>query len=421
MAKKNSRSFEPLSSAESYQQQAFDSLELDAGLRASLEKPVRELKVAVPVLEDNGDITVYDGFRVQHDNARGPFKGGLRFHPDMDMGHARDLAETMTWKTALMDLPLGGGKGGVNCNPKDLSEKQMRELVSAFTSRLGDLIGPDIDIPAPDVGTGPREMAWIFSSYSEKHGYSPGVVTGKPLALGGSQGRVAATGRGVSLITQWAAEEMGIDIKDATVAIQGFGNVGRFAAQILSEAGARIVAVSDSSGAIYDKDGLELEKIIRQKHENKRRKSIADMTLSGKSLSGEELLSLDVDVLIPAALGGSINAENAKSVQAKLIVEGANLPITPEANEMLGKRGIEIMPDILANAGGVVVSHLEWVQNREGYTWELVRVEDAMEERMQRAFRDVVDYAKENNLSYRHSAYCIAVKRVAQAHELLGV
>lgn len=417
-SKKASKQYSPLNCSQTYLAQALETLEFDPALEALLKTPFREVRVELPLPRDDGSISVFEGFRVQHNQSRGPFKGGLRFHPDMDMEHARALAEVMTWKTALVDIPFGGGKGGINCDPGELSDRELEQLSKLFTRRMNGLFGPETDIPAPDVGSGPREMAWIYDAHAQIAGHQPGVVTGKPVELGGSLGRVEATGRGVAMIAQWAAQANDIEITDASVAIQGLGNVGSLAAHFLAEAGARIVAVSDSSGGIYDKKGLDIEKIIKQK---KAGKSLEKIKTRGEKISGSKLLTTKCDILIPAALDGAIDDQNAGQVSAKLIVEGANLPVSCAGGVILTKNNIPVVPDILANAGGVIVSYLEWVQNREGHRWEEQRVNEELEAVLRRAFDAVTDMAENKKITYRLAAYCIAVARVAKAQQMRGL
>ena len=419
--KNSSKEYNPLNCTQTYLAQALDKLDIDSELEAVLKTPFREIRVELPLQREDGSVSVFQGFRVQHNQSRGPFKGGLRYHPNMNLEHARALAEVMTWKTALVDIPFGGGKGGINCDSSELSDKELEQLTKLFTRRMHGLFGPEIDIPAPDVGSGPREMSWIYDAHAQIAGHQPAVVTGKPIELGGSLGRVEATGRGVSMVTQWAAEANDIDIKDATVAIQGFGNVGSQAAYFLAEAGARIVAVSDASGAIHNKDGLDVGKLIKQVLGNKNTKTIDELKIDGKKISNKQLLALDVDILIPAALDGAIDDENADKVSAKLIVEGANLPVTCAASVILAKNKIRVVPDILANAGGVIVSYLEWVQNRQGHKWTEERVNEELETLLKAAFDAVLKMADDKKITYRLAAYCIAVERVAIAQRMRGL
>ncbi|MEM9255173.1 MAG: Glu/Leu/Phe/Val dehydrogenase dimerization domain-containing protein [Pseudomonadota bacterium] len=411
--------YNPRDCSQSYLSQALAELALDAELEALLRTPYREVTVELPLQDEHGNVRVFQGFRVQHNQSRGPFKGGLRYHPDMDLAHAKALAEVMTWKTALMDIPLGGAKGGIDCNPREMSGDDLEQLTKLFTRRMGGLFSPDVDIPAPDVGSGEREMSWIYDAYGQQEGYHPGVVTGKPLALGGSEGRVAATGRGAALVTGWAAQERGIDLGNAKIAIQGFGNVGRYAAIVLSDMGARIVAVSDSSGGLYRAEGLDVRDVVQQLSADSGKPKVTELGL-GDTLSNEELLSSEVDVLIPAALDGAIHSGNAANVQASLIIEAANLPVTCEADSILRANGQLVVPDILANAGGVVVSYFEWVQNRQGVRWSEDQVNRELEKILHTAFNHTAEVASAEELDFRLAAYRLGVERVAQAQQLRG-
>ena len=401
-------------------ERAMDRLDLDGGMRELLVEPKRVVELTLPLRRDDGSIAAYKAFRAQHDDARGPFKGGLRFHPSVDREHVLGLAQLMTWKTALLDLPFGGAKGGIAVAPRDHSAAELERLTRALAAGLDPVIGPDDDIPAPDVGTGPREMAWILDAYAERHGVQPAVVTGKPAALGGSAGRVEATGRGVAMVAAWAAEAEGIDMDGATVAVQGFGNVATHAALALHERGCRVVAVSNSSGAIHAQGGLDVPRLVEA-----HREAGGSITLSDHSgadaLDAPELLGLDVDVLVLAALEGAIDDDNQDSVRARLIVEGSNAPIVCESEPALEERGIRIVPDLLANAGGVTVSHLEWVQNRRGGQWSRERVLDELETRMRTAWDAVRERADADQVTLRSAAYLIAVERVVRARELRGV
>ncbi|HKJ05622.1 MAG TPA: Glu/Leu/Phe/Val dehydrogenase, partial [Geopsychrobacteraceae bacterium] len=336
-------------------------------------------------------------------------------------GHFVALGEIMTWKTSLLDLPFGGAKGGIDCDPGELSEAELETLTKRYTQRLAMLIGPDHDIPAPDMGTGPREMAWILDAFTHHKGFIPDVVTGKPIELGGAKGRLEATGYGVAQITALAAEAEGIELEGASVAIQGIGNVGSFAAKRLAELGAKIVAVSDSSCGLYHKEGLDIELLLQQlrRNEGKRRK-LSELSGDYQQISNEELLELPVDILIPSAIGGVINEENAGRVEAKMIVEAANMPVTCTADAALVARGICIIPDILANSGGVTVSYLEWVQNRQRYQWTKERTLEELEERLARAWSEVQQRVREQQLNYRLAAYTIAVGRIIRAINLRG-
>jgi glutamate dehydrogenase (NAD(P)+) len=395
---------------------AADAVELPEDQRLLLKTPFREVQVEVPVRMSDGNIEVFLGYRVQHNTARGPMKGGLRYHPHVDIDEARALASLMTWKTALVDVPFGGAKGGITCDPKELTEKELEHLTRRFTTRIGLAWGLHTDVPAPDVNTNAQIMAWIMDEYSQRYGYTPGIVTGKPLALGGSPGREAATGRGVSIITREATRDFGIELKGARIAIQGFGNVGSWTARILSEMGANIVAVSDASGGIYASDGLPIDDLF---HYSYKRRTIERFG-QGEAISNEDLLTLDCDILIPAALGGSITKDNAKDIKAKMVVEAANSPVTTIADAILEERGVIIVPDILANAGGVTVSYFEWVQNIQAFSWDETQVNDKLEGIMSRAYTNVITTMKEMAVPMRTAAFAISIQRVAEAEKLRG-
>ncbi len=399
---------------------AMGHLDVNEEMQHLLISPYREIKFELPLRTPDGTLHLYHGYRVQHDQSRGPFKGGLRFHPDVDLEHFRALASTMTWKCALVDIPFGGAKGGIDCDPQELPARSLEVLTKRFTERLGSLIGPNRDIPAPDMGTGPREMAWIMEGYSQDFGHEPGVVTGKPIQLGGSPGRLEATGRGVALLTEWSAEEHGINLEGATVAIQGFGNVGRYAAKFLHEDGAKIVAVSDVSGALYRRKGLDIPALLQATEDTAPPPKLTELDVEAEKLENEELLTLDVDILIPAAISGVINGHNGRDIKATLLVEGANLPVTCEGDAILEDQGVHVIPDILANAGGVATSYLEWVQNRLRYRWTEKRVNSELADFLNRGWQQVKQRAREENLSYRRAAYAIAVQRVIEATHLRG-
>jgi len=398
---------------------AAEIIKLDPGLTEVLKYPMKVIQVSLPVKMDDGSIKVFTGFRVQHNNARGPMKGGIRYHPQVTLDEVKALASWMTWKTAVMNLPYGGAKGGIICNPKEMSEGEIERLTRAYAARIANEIGPYVDIPAPDVYTGPREMAWIMDTYSKIVGApTPGVITGKPIELGGSLGRNEATGRGVVIVAREAAKRLNIDLSKATVAIQGYGNAGSFAARIIHEEyGAKVVAVSDSKGGIYNPDGLDPEKVLEHK---KKTRSVINYP-GAEPISNKELLELDVDILIPAALEGVITKDNADNIKAKIISEAANGPTTPEADEILYEKGILVIPDILANAGGVTVSYFEWLQNLSRDYWTLEKVRSRLEEFMTKAFSDVYDTHKEKKINMRKAAYVIAIQRVAQAIKLSGI
>ncbi|GAA5081473.1 glutamate dehydrogenase (NAD(P)+) [Thermocatellispora tengchongensis] len=395
---------------------AADLLGLDDGLRAMLATPRRSLMVAVPVRREDGSVRVVRGYRVQHNVSRGPAKGGIRFHPATDLNEVTALAMWMTWKCALVNLPYGGAKGGVAVDPAALTARELERLTRRYVNEILPLIGPEQDIPAPDVGTDEQTMAWIMDTYSVKAGYSvPGIVTGKPPVLGGSLGLAGATALGVQIATLAALD--GRDPEGVTVAVQGFGKVGALTARSLAAAGCRIVAVSDATGAVTDPSGLDVGALLEHHAEagGVRGYPRAD------ALSHDELLELDVDVLVPAALEGAIHAGNASRIRAGLVVEGANGPTTPEADRVLSDAGITVVPDILANAGGVIVSYLEWVQNTQACSWSSGEVERRLRELMRDAFGEVREAAAQRGISLRDAAHMIGVGRVAEAHRVRGL
>jgi len=410
----------PRESCENFLNDAFEYLGVDPEMQQLLRSPYREVRFELPLKRDDGRISLFYGYRVQHNQSRGPFKGGLRYHKDVDLEHFVALAEIMTWKTSLLDLPFGGGKGGIDCDPAELSPGELETLTKRYVQRLSMLIGPDLDIPAPDMGTGPREMAWIVDAFSHIDGFSPAVATGKPVELGGAKGRLEATGYGVALITSIAAEEQGLDVDDVKVAIQGFGNVGSNAARFLHERGATIVAVSDHSCGLYKKEGFAIDRLIDMSEHKQQGGALSEYQADFEKISNDELLQLDTDLLIPAAVGGVINEDNVRNVKAKLIVEAANMPITCNADSTLNERGIVVIPDILANAGGVTVSYLEWVQNRQRYQWDEQKVNEELKRRLQRAWDEVKARARHGKINYRKAAYVIAVERIIKAVNLRG-
>ena len=395
---------------------ALEVVEVD-GLTDALRRPVREVAVSVLIRRDDGTPASFDGYRVQHDNARGPFKGGLRFAPGVDVEHFRALASTMSLKCAVVDVPFGGGKGGIDVDPKQLSAREREYLVKNFTRAISHVIGPDLDIPAPDVGTGPQEMAWIADAWSEQSTWQPAVVTGKPLELGGSAFRVEATGWGAAHVTALAARSVGLDLGGATVAVQGYGNVGVHVARELAARGARIVAVSASDGGRHAPDGIDLEALDRVRADGG---GVTDHD-QGDQLTNEELLELDVDVLVPCALGAVVHADNAGEVAARLVVEGANLAVTHDANAALADAGTAVVPGLLANAGGVTVSWMEWVQNRQGQRWDEAEVRERLATRLERSWDDLEQRAQEDDLDLVTAAYRLGVERVARARTLRGV
>ena len=405
-----------LETAHAYFNESCDLLGINDGMRAVLLNPWRELSVSIPVRMDDGEIKVFSGFRVQHNGARGPYKGGVRFTPGVDASHTRALAMLMTWKTALVDIPFGGAKGGVQVRPSDLSEVELNQLTRRYTQAISHIIGPQRDIPAPDMGTNAQVMAWMMDAYGQLHGYSPGAVTGKPIELGGSYGREAATGRGVCDVAMLAAVDAGLQMDGVTIAIQGFGNVGSFAARRMDEIGAKIVAISDQSCAIFNPAGLDLDPVFEYKKHNE---TLGGCSF-GEKITNEELLQLDVDILVPAAIEGVITTVNADNIKAKLVVEAANSPVTYGGDAILRGNGVQVVPDILANAGGVIVSYFEWAQNIQRFRWPLERVNDELYTTISRGYERTRDMAKERNLTLRGAAYAVAVGAVAKAIELRG-
>ncbi|URD88432.1 glutamate dehydrogenase [Musa troglodytarum] len=396
--------------------QAAKLLGLDSKLEKSLLIPFREIKVECTIPKDDGTLASFVGFRVQHDNARGPMKGGIRYHHEVDPDEVNALAQLMTWKTAVANIPYGGAKGGIGCSPGKLSCSELERLTRVFTQKIHDLIGIHTDVPAPDMGTNSQTMAWILDEYSKFHGHSPAVVTGKPIDLGGSLGREAATGRGVLFATEALLAEYGKSIKDQRFIIQGFGNVGSWAAQLISEAGGKVIAISDVTGAITNTNGLDIEKLLKHSAENRGIKGFS----GGESIDASSLLTEDCDVLIPAALGGVINRENANDLRAKFIIEAANHPTDPEADEILSKKGVVILPDIYANSGGVTVSYFEWVQNIQGFMWDEEKVNAELKTYMTRGFKDMKEMCKMHNCDLRMGAFTLGVNRVARATVLRG-
>ena len=403
--------------AEQYFEEAATVMNLTSSMRELLLIPEREVKVQVPIKRDNGEIATFVGFRIQHNSKRGPMKGGLRYHHEVNADEVLALASLMTWKTAVVDLPYGGAKGGIAVNPKDLSIDELERLTRRFVDEIHDIFGPDKDIPAPDMGTNSQTMAWIMNQYEKFHGFSPGCVTGKPVELYGAEGREEATGRGVGTLTLALLRKFGRSIESSTVAIQGFGNVGTFTAAYLQKAGGKVVAISDVSGAILNREGIDITAALAWVAD---KKSLAGFP-GGESISNEALLALDVDVLIPAALGGVLTEDNAKDVRARFIVEAANGPTTPEADAIFNKKDVIVLPDILANAGGVTVSYFEWVQNQQYFRWDLGRVREELERTMTRSFDKVWSTAQEKKVSLRVAAYLVGIGRVARATTLGGI
>ncbi len=412
------RTLNPFAIAQQQFDTAADLLGLDAGMRAVLREPVRELHVTLPVRMDDGTIRAFKGFRVQHNDARGPAKGGIRFHPDETIDTVRALAAWMTWKTAVVDLPLGGGKGGIICNPKELSERELERLSRAYINAIAWIIGPERDIPAPDVYTTPQIMGWMMDEFSKHRGYTtPGVITGKPLALWGSLGRDDATARGAMYTIREAAKVVGIDLAKARLAIQGFGNAGTFVMTLAQQMfGATIVAVSDSLGGIYEPNGLDYRDVHAYKEETG---SVVGFP-NAQAVSNHDILEVDAEILVPAALENQITAENARRIRAKILAEAANGPTIPEADDILHERGVFVIPDFLCNAGGVTVSYFEWVQNQRGMPWEIEEVHRRLDRKMTRAFNESLAASRRHDVNMRKGAYCVAVARVAEAVRARG-
>jgi glutamate dehydrogenase (NAD(P)+) len=392
-------------------------LGLDGRIERSLVTPFREIKVELPLVRDDGTLATFVGYRVQHDNSRGTMKGGLRYHPDVDVDEVNALASLMTWKTAVVNLPFGGAKGGIACDPRTLSTAETQRLPRAFTQKLQDVLGPTRDVPAPDMGTDAQTMAWIVDEYAKFHGWQPGVVTGKPIELGGSLGRDAATGRGLLFAAECLFAESGRAVGDFRYAVQGFGNVGSWAARLLAEAGGRVVAVSDATGAVRNRDGLDVARLVEHVA---RTRGVAGFR-GGESIPLDEVLAEDCDVLVPAALGGVLNRTTAPEVRARFVVEGANHPTDPAADEIFARRGVVVLPDIFANAGGVTVSYLEWAQNIQQFAWDEARVNAELRRTMVAAWADIKAAARTHACDLRTAAFALAIGRVARATSLRGV
>ncbi|MFQ5731948.1 MAG: Glu/Leu/Phe/Val dehydrogenase [Planctomycetaceae bacterium] len=400
-----------------YFDEAANRMGLSANMQKLLVTPQRELKVQVALERDNGEIATFIGFRCQHNSARGPMKGGLRFHHEVDADEVLALATLMTWKTAVVNIPYGGAKGGVSVSVRDLSPGEMERVTRRFVDAIHDMIGPDKDIPAPDMGTNAQVMAWIMNQYERYHGFNPACVTGKPVELHGAEGREEATGRGVVTLTVALLEKMGVDVVGATVAIQGFGNVGSFAARFLHERGAKVVAVSDQFGGLHNPEGLDIPAVLLYVADHGKLEGFPNAS----QISNEELLVGDVDVLIPAALGGVLTSQIADETQAKIIVEAANNPTYPEADEIFHRREITLLPDVLANAGGVTASYFEWVQNRQHFKWELSRVRKELDRILLESFEKIWKIATEKKVPLRTAAYLLGIGRVGRATVLGGI
>ena len=405
----------PFQAASYFFDQAAERLETSEAVADILRTPYREIRVQLPLLRDDGQTMLsYTGYRVHHNGARGPYKGGIRYHPQADLDEVRALAALMTWKTALVDIPFGGAKGGIDCDPTILSQSELRRLTRDFTRKIRMIIGPSRDIPAPDVNTNAQIMAWMMDEYGRSTGHSPAVVTGKPVELGGSLGRNEATGRGVAFVTRLACRDVGLDLKGARVVIQGFGNVGSFAARFLDEMGARVIAVSDVNGGIFNEKGFDLPDLL----EHVARTGSVVAFENSEPVTNDALLHLPCDILIPAALGEVIRNRNVDGVDCKVVVEAANHPVTPAADRKLADRGVLIVPDILANAGGVTVSYFEWTQNIQQFRWDLDKVNQELENRLTAAYTAVRDMATTHKVDQRLGAFMIAVERVAKASRL---
>ena len=402
--------------------QEFDGaarlLGLDPGIWKILTHPKRQITVSCPIQMDNGEIEVFTGYRVQYNITLGPAKGGIRYHPDVTLDEVTALAAWMTWKCAVAHIPFGGGKGGIICDPTRMSRRELEALTRRYVAEIVDAIGPDKDVPAPDVNTNDQVMAWIMDTYSMHVGYTAtAVVTGKPIEMGGSLGRREATGRGVMITTREAAKHLRLNVKDLTVAVQGFGNVGSVSADLLSRLGARVVAVTDWKGGVYDKSGIDIRRLLDYTKQHK----TVDGYPSGEPIENADLFKLDVDVLVPAAMENQITMENAPDIKAKIIVEGANGPTTPDAHRHLHERGVFVIPDILANAGGVTTSYFEWVQDRHGYFWEEDEVNKRLEAKMVEAFDDVLQTSIRYKTDMRTAAYIVAINRVATVTRMRGM
>ncbi len=393
-------------------------LKLPEGIIARLRECERELTVHFPVQMDDGSLKIFTGYRIQHSDTRGPAKGGIRFHPEVNLDEVRALATWMTFKTAVVNIPYGGAKGGVACNPKTLSPRELERLTRRYASEISLIIGPESDIPAPDVGTNPQIMAWIMDTYSMNKGYSVlGVVTGKPLEIGGSRGRLEATGRGCVICARLAGKHIGLDLNGASVAVQGFGNVGAISAKLLAREGCKVIAVNDSTGAIHNAKGLDVEAVMRHKAESG---SVVGYR-PAEAIGSTDLLALQCDILVPAVLEQQINEGNAASIKARMIVEGANGPTTAEATRILRDKGVFIVPDILANAGGVVVSYFEWVQGLQSFFWTEEEVNQRLQHVMDDAFHEVLEISQREKVDMREAAYMLAIGRVSKAMMIRGI
>jgi glutamate dehydrogenase (NAD(P)+) len=396
--------------------EAADLVHLKDEFYDVLKSPYREIDVQVPVRMESGELKVFRGYRVQHNGARGPYKGGMRYHASADLEEVRALASLMTWKTALMELPFGGAKGGIAVDPTGMTAHELEGMTRRFTLAISHVLGVHRDIPAPDVNTNAQVMAWMMDAYSSRYGYTPAIVTGKPLDLGGAPGREAATGRGCVYVLEAAAKRWGLDLTAMRVAIQGFGNVGSWAARELHERGVKVIAVSDVSGALYRSDGLDIPALLSWSSSNRHLRDVDNCEI----ITNEELLELECDVLIPAALGEVIRADNVDSIRAKIVLEAANHPTTPDADKSLADRGVRVIADILANAGGVTGSYFEWAMNIQQFRWKESQFNAELQEAMVRAFDACASFAERRNVSLRQAAFAIGIERVARAARLRG-
>jgi glutamate dehydrogenase len=411
------KTLNPFEIAKQQLKMACDKLGVDHVVYEILSKPQKVIEVSIPVKMDDGTVRVFTGFRAQHNNAIGPTKGGIRFHQNVNVDEVKALSLWMTFKCSVVGIPYGGGKGGVAVNPKELSKEELERLSRAFIDAIYDEIGPNKDIPAPDVNTNSQIMGWMLDEYNKiSRKDNPGVITGKPLSVGGSEGRVAATGLGVAITVRELAKKIGLELKEAKVAVQGFGNVGSYTALILQKYGAKIVAISNSRTCIYSEKGIDVEKLIEYREKTGNIAGFADT----KELTKEEIFALDVDIFVPAALENVITSQNADKIKAKIIAEGANGPTTPEADEILHKKDIMVIPDILANAGGVTVSYFEWVQNLYGFYWTEEEVLKREEQLIVNAFNSVYEISRQYNVNMRTAAYMLSIKRVAEAMKAKG-
>ena len=399
-----------------YFDKAVERLGLRDDLRTVFWSPYREVTVQIPVKLSDGDVHVFSGYRIQHNGARGPYKGGVRFHPEVDIDEVRALASLMTWKTAVAGVPFGGAKGGVNCPADKLEPGELQSIARSFMDKVEKVLGPTRDIPAPDVNTNAQTMAWFMDEYGKLHGHTPAICTGKPIALEGSHGREAATGRGCVYMFREAAPQLGLSPADTTFVVQGFGNVGSWGARIMQQLGCRMVAVSDASGAIRSDAGIDADELYRFIGDGGKLTEFE----SAEEIDPEDLLAVECDVLIPAALGGMIHEHNADRIRCKMLIEGANSPTTPVADDILHENGVYVIPDVMANAGGVVVSYFEWVQNLQHFRWEEREVNDKLGTIMRRAYREVSSRAKEEGIPLRESAYLVGIERVVEASRTRG-